>query len=56
MNVSFTAYMTDGVPQFTDTPQPLMFKKTLIIPDDEKEYWGFYLIKGSKFSLSTCSK
>jgi len=30
--------------------------RTFIVPDDHKEYWGFYLLKGSTFRIHTCSR
>jgi len=56
MNASFTAYITDGEPKLNKSSKPLIFTKTLLIPDDHKEYWGFYLLKGSTFNLSACAK
>ena len=30
--------------------------RNMILQDDIKEYWGFYLLKGSTVNLSVCSR
>ncbi|CAG7724364.1 unnamed protein product, partial [Allacma fusca] len=56
MNTSFTAYLLHGEPNLVKAPAPLTTTKTLVIPDDHKEYWGFYLLKGSTFRIRTCAR
>ena len=56
MNTSFTAFETDGEPALVKSDEPLRIQKNLIVPDDHKEYWGFYLLKGSVFRISACSR
>jgi len=55
-NTSFTAYVTDGEPELVESSQPHIIERNLIIPDDHKEYWGFYLLKGSTFRIQTCAR
>ena len=30
--------------------------RTMMLKDDIKEYWGFYLLKGSTVKLSVCAR
>lgn len=57
MNTSFTAYVTYGEPDTLETPTNLpLFDKHMSIPDDQKEYWGLYLLPGSTFTIKTCAR
>ncbi|ODN06198.1 hypothetical protein Ocin01_00491 [Orchesella cincta] len=56
INTSFTVYVTEGEPSVVETPTPLSVERNLIIPADHKEYWGFYLLKGSRFKIRTCAR
>lgn len=33
---------------------PVAMTRQLILEDDMKEYWGFYLLRGSSVTVSTC--
>jgi peptidyl-prolyl cis-trans isomerase SDCCAG10 len=55
-NTTFTAYLTDEEPKLVESLQPLTIQRNLIVPDDHKEYWGFYLLKGSTFRIHTCAR
>lgn len=33
---------------------PVSMMRHLILEDDMKEYWGFYLLRGSSVTVSTC--
>ncbi|CAL8133667.1 unnamed protein product [Orchesella dallaii] len=56
MNASFTAYVTNGKPSVFDTPTTLTVDQHMRIPDDQKEYWGLYLLPGSTFRIRTCAR
>ncbi|ODM89316.1 hypothetical protein Ocin01_17369 [Orchesella cincta] len=56
MNASFTAYVTHGEPNVFDTPTTLTVDQNMKIPDDQKEYWGLYLLPGSTFRVRTCAR
>lgn len=34
----------------------IILRKTMILPDDTLEYWGFFLLKGATVKLKVCSK
>ena len=31
-------------------------KRKMVLEDDVKEFWGFYLLRGSRVRISTCSR
>ena len=36
--------------------QHVVMNRNMMLQDDIKEYWGFYLLKGSTVKLSVCSR
>lgn len=56
MNSSFHAYQLKGVPQLSSKRKHIRLKKSMTLPDDTLEYWGFYLLRGAKVKLKVCSR
>jgi hypothetical protein len=46
MNSSFNAFQLNGEPQMSDKRKHIRLKKSMTLPDDTLEYWGFFLMKG----------
>ncbi|CAG4995515.1 unnamed protein product [Parnassius apollo] len=53
-NATFNAFVVPGPPAFADELVPVSMTRELELEDDMKEYWGFYLLKGSSVTVSTC--
>ncbi|KAM3958016.1 uncharacterized protein ACR2FA_007967 [Aphomia sociella] len=53
-NTTFNAFVVPGPPQLTQDLVPVTMTRELELEDDMKEYWGFYLLKGSSVTVSTC--
>lgn len=56
MNRTFNAFQMTQKPQITSYSKHIRLKKSMILPDDTLEYWGFYLLKGASVALSVCSR
>lgn len=56
MNTSFNAFQMKGVPELSDQRKHIKLKKSMTLPDDTLEYWGFYLLKGAIVELKACSR
>ncbi|EEB11990.1 hypothetical protein Phum_PHUM148750 [Pediculus humanus corporis] len=56
MNSSFNAYLMGSEPEVSNKKKRITLKKSMKIPDDTFEYWGFFLPKGSQMELTVCSK
>lgn len=56
MNSSFHAFQLSGMPELSSNRKHIRLKKSMSLPDDTLEYWGFYLLKGSTVVLSVCSR
>lgn len=56
MNSTFNAFQMAQRPEITTKRKHLRLKKSMSLPDDTLEYWGFYLLKGATVSLSVCSR
>ncbi|XP_031369304.1 uncharacterized protein LOC102675851 isoform X4 [Apis dorsata] len=56
MNRTFNAFQMTQKPQITSYRKHIRLKKSMILPDDTLEYWGFYLLKGASVALSVCSR
>ncbi|KAF2879332.1 hypothetical protein ILUMI_26843 [Ignelater luminosus] len=54
LNTTFNAFVLPHHPQVAPDRKPLSMERTLYLDDDMKEYWGFYLLKGSTVTISTC--
>lgn len=56
MNTTFNAFQMSQKPKITSYRKHIRLKKSMILPDDTLEYWGFYLLKGASIALSVCSR
>lgn len=56
MNATFNAFQMSHRPEITSYKKHIRLKKSMILPDDTFEYWGFYLLKGATVLLSVCSR
>lgn len=56
MNSTFNAFQMAHRPEITSKRKHIRLKKSMSLPDDTLEYWGFYLLKGATVSLSVCSR
>ncbi|XP_060517279.1 uncharacterized protein LOC132696468 isoform X2 [Cylas formicarius] len=56
MNSSFNAFLLKGTPQLSSKRKHIRLKKSMMLPDDTLEYWGFYLLKGASVKLKVCSR
>ncbi|XP_063230996.1 uncharacterized protein LOC134535718 [Bacillus rossius redtenbacheri] len=56
MNSSFHAFQLSSMPERSDRRKHVHLKKSMILPDDTLEYWGFFLPRGSSVVLSACSR
>lgn len=56
MNSTFNAFQMKGRPELSDTRKHIRLKKSMSLPDDTLEYWGFYLFKGATVELKACSR
>lgn len=57
MNSTFSAFQMSGIPEVsTSSRKHIQLKKSMKLPDDTLEYWGFYLPKGSTVHLSVCAR
>lgn len=55
MNISFNAFQLNQMPEESKTRKHIRLKKSMILPDDTLEYWGFYLMRGATVELKVCS-
>lgn len=51
MNTSFNAFQLQGTPTPSTKRRHIRLKKSMILPDDTLEYWGFYLLNGASVKL-----
>ncbi|CAG9862707.1 unnamed protein product [Phyllotreta striolata] len=56
MNSTFNAFQLQGKPTKSEKLKHIRLKKSMTLPDDTLEYWGFYLLKGSVVQLKVCSR
>ncbi|XP_011335463.1 uncharacterized protein LOC105278226 isoform X1 [Ooceraea biroi] len=56
MNGTFNAFQMARRPEVTSYRKHIRLKKSMNLPDDTLEYWGFYLLKNATVSLSVCSR
>ncbi|XP_018317849.1 uncharacterized protein [Mycetomoellerius zeteki] len=54
VNATFNAYLMSNEPVVEKEAMPISMTRHLIMEDDMKEYWGFYLLHGSSVTVSTC--
>lgn len=51
MNTSFNAFQLSKMPEISENRKHIRLKKSMTLPDDTLEYWGFYLLKGAEVEL-----
>ncbi len=56
MNGTFNAYLLQNRPKLKQWRQHVTMNRNMMLKDDIKEYWGFYLLRGSVVKLSVCSR
>ncbi|XP_046832837.1 uncharacterized protein LOC124430391 isoform X2 [Vespa crabro] len=56
MNATFNAFQMSHRPEIATYKKHIRLKKSMNLPDDTFEYWGFYLLKGATVLLSVCSR
>lgn len=56
MNATFNAFQMSHRPEIASYKKHIRLKKSMNLPDDTFEYWGFYLLKGATVLLSVCSR
>lgn len=56
MNTSFNAFQLNQMPNQSKSRKHIRLKKSMLLPDDTLEYWGFYLMKGATVELKVCSR
>lgn len=54
VNTTFNAFLLPQTPNIAHELKPLSMVRHLELEDDMKEYWGFYLLRGSSVTVSTC--
>ena len=53
---SFNVYKLPERPKIKQLDKEETMDRTMMLKDDIKEYWGFYLLKGSTVKLSVCAR
>ncbi|KAF7268423.1 hypothetical protein GWI33_018433 [Rhynchophorus ferrugineus] len=53
-NATFNAFLLSEPPKIANTLKVLSMTRHFVLEDDTKEYWGFYLLKGSSVTVNTC--
>lgn len=57
MDSEFSAYQLDGKPEFSlENLKRIYIEKSMVLPDDTIQYWGFFLPNGSIVNLAFCSR
>lgn len=56
MNSSFNAFQMKGRPTLANNTRHIRLRKSMTLPDDTLEYWGFYLFAGATVELKACSR
>ncbi|KYN21606.1 Activating signal cointegrator 1 complex subunit 1 [Trachymyrmex cornetzi] len=56
MNGTFNAFQMTHRPEIASKRKHIRLKKSMNLPDDTLEYWGFYLLKSATVVLSVCSR
>ncbi|XP_059475650.1 uncharacterized protein LOC132196789 isoform X2 [Neocloeon triangulifer] len=55
-NASFNAYLMPETPNYNSRPAKVSMIRHMVLEDDMKEYWGFYLLPGSEVHIKVCSR
>uniref|UniRef100_A0A1B6DZJ1 E3 ubiquitin-protein ligase APD1-4 middle domain-containing protein n=1 Tax=Clastoptera arizonana TaxID=38151 RepID=A0A1B6DZJ1_9HEMI len=53
-NATYNAYLLSDRPEILAETKHVSMTRQLVLDDDMKEYWGFYLLKGSTITVSAC--
>ncbi|XP_023943948.2 uncharacterized protein LOC112050055 [Bicyclus anynana] len=56
MNSTFNAFQMKGKPKLASNRRHIRLRKSMTLPDDTLEYWGFYLFAGATVELKSCSR
>jgi hypothetical protein len=56
MNTSFNAFQLTKMPNLSTNRKHIRLRKSMELPDDTLEYWGFFLLKGATVKLNVCSR
>ncbi|CAK1603015.1 unnamed protein product [Parnassius mnemosyne] len=56
MNNTFNAFQMKGRPELSSKRRHIKLKKSMTLPDDTLEYWGFFLFAGATVDLKACSR
>ncbi|XP_050741248.1 uncharacterized protein LOC108036785 isoform X2 [Drosophila biarmipes] len=56
MNSNFNAFQLRNKPEIATNRKHIRLKKSMTLPDDTLEYWGFFLLKGAKVQVKFCSR
>ncbi|KAM8715031.1 hypothetical protein ACLKA7_002132 [Drosophila subpalustris] len=56
MSSHFNAFQLQNKPEISTSRKHIRLKKSMTLPDDTLEYWGFFLLKGATVSLKFCSR
>lgn len=56
MNASFNAYLLPERPRLQRYRHHVTMHRKMMLEDDIKEFWGFYLLRGSVVRLRVCSR
>lgn len=57
MNTPFNAFQVQGKPKMASSKRKhIRLKKSMSLPDDTLEYWGFFLPTNSTVTVSVCSR
>lgn len=56
MNSNFNAFQLRNKPEIATNRKHIRLKKSMTLPDDTLEYWGFFLLKGAKVRVKFCSR
>ncbi|XP_017075979.1 uncharacterized protein LOC108111129 isoform X2 [Drosophila eugracilis] len=56
MNSNFNAFQLRNKPEIATNRKHIRLKKSMILPDDTLEYWGFFLLKGARVQVKFCSR
>uniref|UniRef100_A0A1B6LJN2 E3 ubiquitin-protein ligase APD1-4 middle domain-containing protein n=1 Tax=Graphocephala atropunctata TaxID=36148 RepID=A0A1B6LJN2_9HEMI len=53
-NATYNAFLMQEQPEIRPDTVKVSMTRQLVLEDDSKEYWGFYLLQGSTVTVSTC--
>ncbi|KAG8303526.1 Peptidyl-prolyl isomerase cwc27 [Homalodisca vitripennis] len=53
-NATYNAFLMQEQPEIRPDTVKVSMTRHLVLEDDMKEYWGFYLLRGSTVTVSTC--